>query len=306
MRWQSCLKFFSVMAATICLQGISMVAGRADEDDLGLSVEDDAAYRVNAEAIKNSKVWGGVPVAKGAYPAIVGITQAGRRQVQCTGSLIESDLVLTAAHCVCGGITGSVVFADREGTGSSIKVAASTHRSNSCGGALTNGSDVGLLLLSQKASVSPLEMQTDETVQAATSYQVVGFGGYGLDSSGQLLAGQKRETTVPSGTNDCKGTVPGSSRTYASAFGCAPGAEIVAGKTGLGRDTCNGDSGGPILAGPAGTVVGQTESALKLAGTTSRATKSARVPCGDGGIYVRLTPEVRQWITQASKTLRQK
>jgi secreted trypsin-like serine protease len=127
-----------------------------------------------------------------------------------------------------------------------------------------------------------------------------------MSTSGQLLAGEKRETTVPSGTNDCKGSVPGSTRTYASAFGCAPGAEIVAGKTGLGRDTCNGDSGGPILTGPDGAAVGQGEGKLKLAGSTSRATKSAKVPCGDGGIYVRLTPGVRQWITEASQALRKK
>jgi len=278
----------------------------ADDEDTGLSIEQDTNYRLNADEIKKPKVWGGVPVAAGAYPAIVGITQAGNKQIQCTGSLVEPDLVLTAAHCVCGGITGSVVFADREGSGTSIKVAASKHHLRSCGGALTDGADVGLLLLAQKASVIPIEIEADQVIQTATSYEVVGFGGYGLDQSGQLIAGEKRETTVPSATNDCKGLVPGSARSYASAFGCASGAEIVAGSTGLGRDTCNGDSGGPLLTGPNGSAIGLTESSLKLAGTTSRATRSAKVPCGDGGVYVRLTPEVRKWIAETGQALRQK
>jgi secreted trypsin-like serine protease len=281
-------------------------AAEADDEEVGLSIEQDLNYRLNADGLKKPKVWGGVPVTAGSYPAIVGITQAGSKQIQCTGSLIEPDLVVTAAHCVCGGITGSVVFADREGTGTSIKVAATTQHLQRCGAALTSGSDVGLLLLAEKAGVSPIEMQADEVIQAATNYQVVGFGGYGLDPAGQLLAGEKRETTVPSATNDCTGTISGSARTYASAFGCAPPAEIVAGKTGLGRDTCNGDSGGPLLTGPNGVAEGQAATSLKLAGVTSRATKSAKVPCGDGGIYVRLTPDIRHWIIDASKSLREK
>jgi secreted trypsin-like serine protease len=166
--WQERGKFKFVSLMLVFLAVLPINAARAADDDTGLSVEDDASYRLNADATKNVKVWGGVPVPAGAYPAIVGITQAGSKQVQCTGSLIEPDIVLTAAHCVCGGITGSVVFADREGTGLSIKVAASTQHLSSCGGALTNGADIGLLLLSQKASVSPIEMQADEIVQAAT------------------------------------------------------------------------------------------------------------------------------------------
>jgi secreted trypsin-like serine protease len=284
----------------------SLGAAKADDEQVGLSIEQATNYRLNADALKKPKVWGGVPVSAGAYPAIVGITQAGSRQIQCTGSLIEPDLVVTAAHCVCGGITGSVVFGDREGTGTSIKVAGSTQHLDRCGAPLTSGADIGLLLLEQEAAVSPIEMQADQVIQTATNYQVVGFGGYGLDSFGQFVAGEKRETTVPSATNDCAGTIPGSSRTYASAFGCAPPAEIVAGKTGLGRDTCNGDSGGPLLTGPSGVAEGQSEASLKLAGVTSRATKSAKVPCGDGGIYVRLTPQIRQWIVNASKSLRAK
>jgi endonuclease G len=62
---------------------------------------------------------------------------------------------------------------------------------------------------------------------------------------------------------------------------------MVAGRKGLGKDTCNGDSGGPAYLRQAGGYV--------VAGLTSRATRSAAVNCGDGGIYVRPSA-FRDWI----------
>ena len=63
--------------------------------------------------------------------------------------------------------------------------------------------------------------------------------------------------------------------------------EFVAGRKQLGKDTCNGDSGGPAY-----IRIGNT---WKLAGTTSRATEDATHNCGDGGIYGRVDKH-REWI----------
>ncbi|MBR1034142.1 trypsin-like serine protease [Bradyrhizobium liaoningense] len=302
-------RIIHLLAMTVCFSAFGPVASQADEvDEPGLSIEEDKGYQVNANEVKNEKVWGGTRVKPGSYPGVVGVTRRGSQQILCTGTLIAADLVLTAAHCVCSAINGTVVFADKEGTGTSIKVSASRNALRSCEGSLTDGHDLGLLLLSSASNVTPVEVQSDDIVQSAKSYQVVGFGGFDRDASGELIAGEKRETVVPSATNDCVGKLPTVNRSYSAAFGCAPGNEIVAGKAGLGLDSCNGDSGGPIMTDPTGNGIaaGQSGSTLKIAGVTSRATKSAKRPCGDGGIYVRLNPTARAWIAAASEQMRKK
>jgi endonuclease G len=67
---------------------------------------------------------------------------------------------------------------------------------------------------------------------------------------------------------------------------------MVAGKPLLAKDSCTGDSGGPFyIAAGKGWL---------LAGATSRSTDSAVLPCGDGGIYMRLD-RYREWIEDSAK-----
>ena len=64
-------------------------------------------------------------------------------------------------------------------------------------------------------------------------------------------------------------------------FGCRAGTEMVAGHRGLLRDSCRGDSGGPLyIQNPAGD--------FYLLGATSRGSRDGSHVCGDGGIYVRV------------------
>jgi endonuclease G len=69
--------------------------------------------------------------------------------------------------------------------------------------------------------------------------------------------------------------------------GCAPAREMVLAAQ-SGRDTCKGDSGGPLY-------VAKGKQWL-LAGVTSRGTDLATTMCGDGGIYTRVD-KYRTWIS---------
>jgi len=89
-------------------------------------------------------------------------------------------------------------------------------------------------------------------------------------------------------------------RSDAERYGCLPGEEIVAQNL-SGADSCDGDSGGPLLVtktGDGGTGDGYLSSYF-LAGITSRGIAGANPRCGAGGIYERLTPATTHWIRTA-------
>ena len=115
----------------------------------------------------------------------------------------------------------------------------------------------------------------------AEEVELVGFG-YN-DPNRPVGFGTKRQVTAPIlklPTDTDLGSLP-------TTLGFHPEYEMVAGRKALGKDTCNGDSGGPAYIRQAGAFV--------VAGLTSRATLSATVNCGDGGIYVR-SSAFRDWI----------
>jgi endonuclease G len=67
-------------------------------------------------------------------------------------------------------------------------------------------------------------------------------------------------------------------------YRCKKNIELVAGHRGIRRDTCRGDSGGPLY-------IQSDEGTYRLLGVTSRGLKDfdhfPPQPCGNGGIYVR-------------------
>jgi len=73
----------------------------------------------------------------------------------------------------------------------------------------------------------------------------------------------------------------------------SPGGELAAG--GMGIDSCNGDSGGPLYL--------LTDYGTFLVGVTSRGYTTSTKPCGDGGIYVRPDKVIDQLETMAGVAL---
>jgi secreted trypsin-like serine protease len=140
-----------------------------------------------------------------------------------------------------------------------------------------------LLLEEPVDDVTPRPLAAAAVIDGATDGRVVGFGH--TDPSGEFGYGRKRQVDVPIASPDCRGSSHG--RSDVEYYGCYLGKEIVAGRLGLVQDSCSGDSGGPFYIEAAGEWL--------LAASVSRATLSARHPCGDGGIYVRVDA-YRDWI----------
>jgi endonuclease G len=145
--------------------------------------------------------------------------------------------------------------------------------------------DVMVLILNTASAVAPVPLATTDQLRETSEVELVGFGFN--DPERPLGFGVKRQVSVPMGPirlspEDNLGELPGTLAFHDEY-------EFVAGRKGLGRDTCNGDSGGPCYV--------WTGSAYVLAGLTSRATREAEANCGDGGIYVR-PDRFRDWINE--------
>ena len=201
------------------------------------------------------EIVGGVPVAPGAWPFVVGV-QAG--PLQCTGSLVAPDLVLTAAHCIPENVAPAdvtITFGDSLDTpegelaASEVKV----HPDFCPELCSSDRYDFAYVRMVSEVFLDPVPLITEQ----ATYDQALGIGdavllvGYGLDDDNN--SGLKRQVAT---------TVTGHS---------SSGVEFFAGSDG--EDSCQGDSGGPALVlDEAGTPA--------LAGVLSRGYE-----CGEGGIY---------------------
>jgi len=229
--------------------------------------------RTIGEAI--ARIVGGVPVSPGDYPECVVV---GRRRANgtfnwfCSGVLVHPRIVITAGHCFEAAHPANVVALAAENVDDMQSAEIRTvrkmvkHPLYPSSGA----HDISVMILRRRAKVSPVRLATAEELAQATETTLVGFGNDDVLSTRGF--GIKREVTVPilqlgdQGDDDPE-----------AELGFDSDLEFVAG--GEGFDSCNGDSGGPAYITVAGERV--------LAGLTSRATETARNPCGEGGIYTR-------------------
>lgn len=222
--------------------------------------------------IEDSKIVGGVETEEFLECCAVG----GQAEFFCTGTLIAPQWVVTAKHCknVTRVLFGQSVF-DLANAEVIPVIARYMHP------------DLDLRLLKLAKNASPVPRRLMPVVQAGNATRpaiatVVGFGT--TDSAGRFGYGIKRKTDVPIVSMDCAGT--SDKRDY----GCKPTCEMVAGIRGLQKDTCKGDSGGPLY-------VKVANDDYVLLGVTSRATSNTQTMCGDGGVYVRVDL-CRIWIQQ--------
>jgi trypsin len=244
----------------------------------------DPTYVENAvNLIRNTaRIVGGVTT--NAFPDCVLIgTEGGPNDFCCTGTLVARNVVVTAGHCH-GGCSDRIFIGPRLGGPGEIVRASNAVRhpdfddSDPTGVVIKN--DLTVLILERDVtSVQPRKMATSDMINAATSVRAVGYGNSNRQSTSGF--GVKRMVDIPVVSVGCAKT------SQVNKFGCVKNKELVAGKPLLNKDTCNGDSGGPIYVRSGGQFF--------LAGATSRAIKGSIDPCGDGGIYVRID-KYANWI----------
>jgi hypothetical protein len=229
------------------------------------------------------RVFGGQRVTDPSFNdcVAVGWMTADGFDVECTGTLIGKDVVVTAGHCAENGSPTHVfVGNDTHGAGTVIGIKSHVRHKDYLGRPQWLN-DIMILILDRPVIASeakPRPIALSALMMQGTRVTVVGFG---LTETGQI--GVKHRASIKLVSPAC------GEDTDQITFGCHGGLESVAVPAvpcGI-EDTCSGDSGGPLY------VLDGTTHNWCLAGITSRGLPAKS--CGNGGLYVRVDQYLK-WI----------
>jgi hypothetical protein len=234
---------------------------------------------LNSKAQDDTKIINGQPVSTQEYSDVVFVRSDC---CSCTGTLISPNVVVTAAHCLENTQVREIRIGSNFRSGNSFRVKPNGQIPHPQYRFPSN--DIALLILQERVPPSvamPRAIATAEQIAAARLGRAIGFG---ITETGQ--SGIKMMADIPFIRNDCS----------SGSFGCR-GKEMV-----LGRgesDTCNGDSGGPLMV--------QVGNDYLLAGVTSRAIATSgtiiingqRYACGYGGIYSNVRAHLDSFVEPA-------
>ena len=219
-------------------------------------VREKKAKEVEVEPGPETDIVGGTVAAAGAYPFFVSIKRASDNFAFCGGTLVSSVWVLTAAHCVDGGVTAAslklVIGANQlnnEAPGD-VRSVTSIHLHPSWN-PTTFDNDVAMLRLDTRFHEGVGRMA--EPVDPVNAGNTVRAIGHGHTTQGGVASNDLRQVDLPIQSD----ATMSAAAQYGSSFHGA--VMIGAGPLAGGQDSCQGDSGGPLfISGGQVRLVGDT------------------------------------------------
>ena len=245
-------------------------------------------------SVVSPEIIGGTAVPDGKYlfMAYIKLYRNGKPFAACSGTLIDPDSVLTAAHCLVdtSGATVVVGRTDLRQRNQGQEIAASEPFIHPRYNHPAFAYDVGVLMLSRPVKgIKPIKLATAKQNNLETPGRKLTVAGWGVTKpKGKLVPPRMREVSVPV-VSDSR-----ADRAYATAPPSVrapyyPSLQVAAGEKG--KDSCVGDSGGPLFDPGSRTEVGITD--------------YGPLPCAQvryPGIYTEVNnPQIRKWILWAAK-----
>jgi trypsin len=217
--------------------GVSLTAGFGAAA-LTMSSTGALAQETPARNDSSPNIIGGAPATDDQYPWVVALADAAEPSYNyCGGSLIEEDLVLTAAHCTAGDAPGDVLV--RHGsvdiTETETYAVADIHVAEGYDEA-TLAHDWSLIKLAEPVpGAEPIELAATDPADWGT----LEVAGWGVDEAGQA-PNELQFVEVPHISDEECAAAYGTSF-HADSMLCAGDLENG------GVDACQGDSGGPLM-----------------------------------------------------------
>ncbi|MHA6805270.1 S1 family peptidase [Salinifilum ghardaiensis] len=248
----------AVVSGSIAAAGIAGTAHAAPEQP---------AAAASSAAAQAPPIVGGEPAPIAASPWVVYLSDGQGNQF-CGGTLVRSNKVVTAAHCVEGESAGSVEVvsgrADKNTDAGTVSEVTSvwTHPSYRNPQA---GADIAVLTLAGELRQPTLDLAAPQDEQLYAPGTPATVYGWGTTSEGGQSSDVLRSAEVPLVGDEKCGAA------YGGDFDAS--AMVCAGLPEGGVDSCQGDSGGPLVAGD------------RLVGIVSWGNGCARP--GSPGVYTR-------------------